>query len=227
MRQISNRRPDYLRPLLLCLAVLAILALRPFLAAAARRDVGHGWMGRSDFGATIVIADFDGDEQLDMATVSVAGADTQATTYCIQFHFTQEPDSDFGLTARGGGLDLSSRDVNGDSILDLVVSTALDSKMVAVLLNDGHGRFSLASPSNFPELITDSLFYLQIPCEPPHDLSAFAMPRLPFGEEPRQLDYSSAPKSSRLLGYDIEKNPRKGIFFRHLGRSPPISFLTA
>lgn len=227
MRQIPNRRPDYQRPLLVCLAVLAILAMRPFLAAGAWGNAGQNGMGRGDFGAAIVIADFDGDERPDMATVSVARVDSQGTAYFIRFRFSQAPGSDFGLTARGGGLDLSQRDVNGDSILDLVVSTALDSKMVAVLLNDGHGRFSLASPAAFPALITESFFYVQVPFEPSHDLSALAMPRLLFGEEPRQLHYSGAPKASRVRGNGTEKNVRKGIFFRHLGRSPPISFLTA
>lgn len=227
MSQIPNRRPNYLRALLVCLAVLAILAMRPFLAAAAWRNAGHDCMGRGDFGATIVIADFDGDERPDIATVSVARVSSQATDYFIQFRFSQEPDSDFGLTARGGGLDLSPRDVNGDSILDLVVSTALDSKIVAVLLNDGHGGFSLVSLDDFPGLITTSIFYLQIPFEPSHDLSVLATLRLPLGEEPWRLDYSGTPRSSRLLGRGTEKNARKGIFFRHRGRSPPTPFPTA
>jgi hypothetical protein len=185
-------------------------------------------MGRADFGATLVIADFDGDERPDLATVSsVARADSQTTDYFIQFRFSEMPDCGFGLTARGGGLDLSQRDVNGDSILDLVVSTALDSKIVAVLLNDGHGRFSLVSPAAFPALLTNSYSYLEVPFEPLKDLSALAMPRFSFGELPRRLDYANARESRPLFPDGSEKNALRGSFFVYWGRSPPIPFLTA
>ena len=222
MSQISKRRSDYPRPLVVCLALLAILAMKLLPAVAASRNADSNWTGRSDFGAAIAIADFDGDERPDMATVSVGRTGLQNTEYFIQFQLSREGDSDFGLTARGGGLDLSPRDVNGDSILDLVVSTSLDSKIVAVLLNDGHGRFSLVGANAYPALTTQVFSYIRTPFEPSHDLSVIAALRLPFGEEPSNMGAFFAPKSSRFRVLGARKRAQTGAFLHYPGRSPPI-----
>jgi hypothetical protein len=51
------------------------------------------------------------------------------------------------ITAPAGGLQISSRDVNGDSFPDVIVTTAWTNTPVAVLLNDGVGNFTSSSPS--------------------------------------------------------------------------------
>ena len=73
------------------------------------------------------------------------------TDYSIRLRLSRGFESAIGITAPSGGLQLSSRDVNGDNILDVVVRTALDSNLVAVLINDGNGNFSLAKPELFPD----------------------------------------------------------------------------
>ena len=54
-----------------------------------------------------------------------------------------------GVNAPVGGLEIASRDVNGDNIIDLVVSTAWLKSPVAVLVNDGHGNFTIRDPAAF------------------------------------------------------------------------------
>ena len=43
-----------------------------------------------------------------------------------------------------------ARDVNGDDVIDLAVTTAMGSHFVAVLINDGHGKFALAKGGHSP-----------------------------------------------------------------------------
>ncbi len=57
------------------------------------------------------------------------------------------------VSGPAGGLQIASQDVNGDSFLDLIVSTELANEPVAVLLNDGAGNFRLADVSKFGRAI--------------------------------------------------------------------------
>src|SRR5258708_10878509 len=43
----------------------------------------------------------------------------------------------------------TARDVNGDSFLDVVITTLWTNKPVAILLNDGLGNFTYTTPSEF------------------------------------------------------------------------------
>jgi hypothetical protein len=108
-----------------------------------------------------VIADFDGDAKPDFATVEADQFHIRVTDYSIHLRLSRGSESAIGLTARSGGLQLFSRDVNGDDHLDLVVRTTLDSNLVAVLINDGHGNFTLARPELFPGLEKEPEFYLR------------------------------------------------------------------
>ncbi len=122
----------------------------------ARRE--GRWAGNGDF----VIADFDGDQKPDMATVQQERSESQSTNYSIHFELSQGWQPAIDITARAGGLKLFWRDVNGDDALDLVVRTSLDSKLVAVLLNDGHGKFTEAPAKQFEGLRKEPDFHLGV-----------------------------------------------------------------
>jgi len=103
------------------------------------------------FNTTFAIADFDGDRKPDLATVEVQkGSFSGNSHYSIRLQLTTGAAQVFGLIAPAGGLQILVRDVNGDDALDVLVSTAWQHKQVAVLLNDGHGNFTLADPEAFP-----------------------------------------------------------------------------
>lgn len=140
---------------LLCL-VLGIAA--PIAKAAEREPMPAADSGRVL--SRFVIADFDGDEKPDYATVDVNQSHIRLTDYSIRLKLSRGFESAIGITAPSGGLQLSSRDVNGDNILDVVVRTAFDSNLVAVLINDGNGKFSLAKPELFPGLQNEPDSYL-------------------------------------------------------------------
>src|ERR1700720_2791049 len=67
------------------------------------------------------IADFDGDRRPDLATVHVGQSSSWSTHYWIAFQLSGGSRQTLGITAPTGGLRITSRDVNGDSFLDVVV----------------------------------------------------------------------------------------------------------
>src|SRR5216683_1520687 len=102
------------------------------------------------------IADFDGDRRPDLATVQVGQGSSWDTQYWVAFQLSGGSRQTLGITAPTGGLQITSRDVNGDDFLDVVVTTAWTNRPVAVLLNDGQGNFRASSPSAFPRAFTTS-----------------------------------------------------------------------
>jgi len=97
-------------------------------------------------GAQFAIADFDGDQRPDLATIYVVSDSERASRYSIQFQLSAGPWTAIRIAAPSGGLLVLPRDVNGDNFADLIVTTAIGSQFVAVLLNDGHGHFTEAEP---------------------------------------------------------------------------------
>jgi hypothetical protein len=103
----------------------------------------------------ITIADFDGDSRPDLASVETGQSGSHNTRYWIAFHLTAGAGQMVGITAPIGGLHLASRDVNGDSFPDVVVTTAWTNQPVAILLNDGLGNFTTSNPSEFQSAFAD------------------------------------------------------------------------
>jgi hypothetical protein len=100
------------------------------------------------------IADFDGDSRPDIASVHVGQGSSRSTRYWIAFHLSGGTGQTVGITAASGGLQIESRDVNGDSFPDVIITTAWTNKPVAILLNDGFGHFTVSNPSEFQSAFT-------------------------------------------------------------------------
>jgi hypothetical protein len=142
--------------------VRAFLILCSVLAAAssinaARTTLPPSQVSSTGFTSNFAIADFDGDRKPDLAIVEIQkGTSATRTQYSIRLQLTVGAAQIFGVTAPAGGLQIMAKDVNGDDALDVVVSTAWQHKQVAVLLNDGHGKFTLADPAAFPAAVWGS-----------------------------------------------------------------------
>lgn len=149
---------------------LALLAWQP-VEAAGRRDVGSAPLG-GVAGADFAIADFDGDALPDFATVQAGPATALRTNYWIEFEFSLGNKRSFAVSAPTGGLQIVSRDVNGDHFLDLIISTRLANEPVAVLLNDGRGNFTLADAKGFAAAIWDARQEWQAGAEEVNDSDA-------------------------------------------------------
>ena len=128
-------------------SLLAFAAFSMLLALAGRASAAPG--GYAQAPSHFTIADFDGDNRPDFASVHVGQSGLQNTRYWIAFQLSGRSGQTVGVTAPTGGLRIAARDVNGDSFLDVVITTLWTNKPVAILLNDGLGNFTATNPSEF------------------------------------------------------------------------------
>ena len=144
-RQLASRRTC-----LFCLLVLVFLILVARSAATAANAPNSRAVSVGP-GPQFAISDFDGDHQPDRASIQAGPTGPGHTEYWIRLDLSANPRQFIRLAAPAGGLQIEARDVNGDHAVDLVLSTAWFRQPVAILLNDGHGRFSPIEPAAFPE----------------------------------------------------------------------------
>jgi hypothetical protein len=134
----------------------------------ATRGTGLGTQKTAVFahGATaahFAIADFDGDSRPDLATVETGLIGTSHARYWIGFRMSAGARQMIGVNGPVGGLEIASRDVNGDNFIDLVVSAAWLKSPIAVLVNDGHGNFTVRDPAAFSSALTNPSHVLDAP----------------------------------------------------------------
>ena len=146
--RVRNRQRFAGKGLLWLLAALCLLLVFARRSAAAASP-GHAAIH-------FAIADFDGDSRPDFASVDAGQISSRLTKYWIEFRLSGGPSRGVTITGPTGGLQIASRDVNGDSFPDVIVTTAWSNTPVAVLLNDGVGNFASSSPSEFQSAFNDS-----------------------------------------------------------------------
>jgi hypothetical protein len=141
---------------MLFFSLLLLLSISAGANAAKAAGIQNGAALSSGPDLTIAIADFDGDRRLDLASVQTGRSASGSSTYWIQFRFSASGQESVQLVAPAGGLGIEARDVNGDHTVDLIFTTAWFRRPVAILLNDGHGRFSRVEPAAFPAAFNES-----------------------------------------------------------------------
>lgn len=167
------------------------------------------------------IADFDGDRRPDLATVQAGQDSSWATQYWIAFQLSRRSPQALGVIAPTGGLQITSRDVNSDGFLDVVVTTEWTNQPVAVLLNDGHGNFTASGPSAFPGVFrTSEKSWICITHEI-KDAVALLLSRYPTGNCPASSSFSSPRNLMRLLVMWASRNSLSSVVVTFLGRAPP------
>lgn len=167
------------------------------------------------------IADFDGDRRPDLATVQVGQSSPRDTQYWIAFQLSGGSRQTLGIAAPTGGLQITSRDVNGDSFLDVVVTTAWTNRPVAVLLNDGQGNFRASSPSAFPAAFTICEKSWASTTDEVKDATAVLLSRYPT-ENCSEGSRFSSPRNvtGRLVPWASFNSPLSAVV-SFLGRAPP------
>src|SRR5713226_264156 len=207
-------------------AVRLALALLCFVGLAGPAHAGstdpQSWPPTStQVTSQFAIADFDGDNRPDLATVQAGVSSSWDAHYWIAFQLSSGPRQTLGITAPTGGLQITSRDVNGDSFLDVVVTTAWTNRPVAVLLNDGQGNFRASSPSAFPGAFTTSEKSWASTTDEVKDATAVLLSRYPTGNCPEDSGFSSSRNAAGLLLQWAPRSSALSVVVSFLGRAPP------
>jgi len=169
-----------------------------------------------------VIADLDGDRKPDLALVELGSQRSAKTNYSIRFRFSAGAESAIGVSAPFGGLRVAARDVNGDDNIDLIVTSNLDESFIEVLLNDGHGNFSVAAPGTYAELENESPVLLNGPAGPLADRTTLASLRSSFGEAHALVYDNHTVPSWDCFSFTKDQTTARQVLHSRLGRSPPL-----
>ena len=198
------------------------LLLAGLLATGAPSIHSEPANGGYRFLPRFTIADFDGDQKPDLATVRVNRSTSRATDYSILLQLSVGPEAVIAITAPMGGLQIFSSDVNGDRALDLVVRTSLESNLVAVLLNDGHGKFTLAEPGAFPGLQKEVELHVGAQGRGFIERISLLPPRSGLGEESGGADGARLQVTAQPVATRDDQRIYSFLVKSSFGRSPPL-----
>jgi hypothetical protein len=169
-----------------------ILLAGTIAGAAAAADSPRPSAASIGPGLQFAVADFDGDHRPDLVGVQSSQSGISRTNYWIQLELSAAGRQTILLVAPAGGLQIAARDVNGDQIPDLILSTSWLRQPVAIFINDGHGTFTRVEPAAFPEAFRE-----------PHTSWDSSTDRIP--------DSAAIPPSSRAAFYPaIARLPHAG-----------------
>jgi hypothetical protein len=208
---------------LLLLVFASIIAVGLEKVAPARNAPSHE-AGPHEAGIVpeFDIEDFDGDSRPDIATVVEGRNGAAGNHYRIKFQLSSGGSQNIDLTAPVGGLDLSSRDVNGDDYLDVVVTTARTNRPVAVLLNNGAGTFTASDPSAFPGAFRKSNKFWSGLTEELREGSPAFFSRIYSSDLDRSSGTFSLPVEVGVFAERSNRLETRDAEVSHLGRAPPF-----
>lgn len=223
----NNKKLTAVHPvawLSLCLFGIGVGALL-YYAAFASRHLAFTNAVRHQ-GSRFVFADLDGDRIPDLASVETQRQRSIDSDYAIRVKLSAGAESAIGLIGPIGGLRVAVRDVNGDNNPDLIVTADLDAGFIKVLLNDGHGNFSVIAPPEFLRKENQSRVVFHVPANARSDhgmLDTSFPSRAGTNVRPSLWDQIlSSPACSPCA----VRPALKGTALSPVGRSPPavVSF---
>jgi hypothetical protein len=167
-------------------------------------------------------ADFDGDHKPDLAVLHAERFSSLKTRYSIVFALSTGNQQTMELVGPSGGLEILSRDVNGDNTPDLVVQAVRRHQPVAIFLNDGYGNFTFADPARYPMELQQSDAELSR-ATPPGEHGAFLIGTKFVPGESAESGASFPPgRTAGLLFLATLRADDRLFLSSSSGRAPPV-----
>ena len=113
------------------------------LPSALDSDPVSGW----------VLADLNGDQNVDLATARSERHDATGYTQEVRITLSAFQQTSFQFLSPGAKVELSSRDVDGDHDSDLVILEPLSREPIGVWINNGSGYFHEGNLADFKGLL--------------------------------------------------------------------------
>jgi hypothetical protein len=202
--------------------LLLVCAVFSFGSKGTTAGTAPNVLAHAAAAAHFTIADFDGDNRPDLATIETGLIGASHARYWIDFRMSAGARQSIGVNAPAGGLEIASRDVNGDNTVDLIVSTTWLKQPVAILVNDGHGNFSLADPAKFSAVFASLDQAFGAPGTGSKDSAAALLTRV---NDDCAID-TAKTQISATTSAPLAKISRHRVFplaISTLGRAPPLS----
>ena len=138
------------RLLVICLAAGAV-------GWAASPPTGESVFGSlpSPSVSSWVLADFDGDSQIDVVTSRAERLQDHEYSHEISLKLSGSPSTSFTFRNRYPSVQLNSMDIDGDHDRDIVIREAGTSEPLAVWLNDGSGHFLQGDLEHFRAVLEE------------------------------------------------------------------------
>ena len=183
------------------------------------------FFAKTPFSCDWAVGDLDGDSEADVARAEVVLLSSNDGQYRINLDLSKSGTRfsfDVHL-ARTVGLNIDTRDVDGDHDLDLVITSGMLHRPVGLWLNDGEGHFSEADSSLFPDNMWRGPPRLSSTNGAEQDANAILdSSRICVSSEARFVSRLRFQTSGRTLLHDCDVLQ---IFFagQHYVRPPPCS----
>ena len=100
-----------------------------------------------------VLADLNGDQNVDLATARSGRHDANGYTQEVSITLGAFQQTSFHFLSPGAKIELSSRDVDGDQDRDLVILEPVSREPIGVWINDGAGYFHEGNLADFKGLL--------------------------------------------------------------------------
>lgn len=172
------------------------------------------------------VGDFDGDRHADFAVAQPQGMINGTYRYRVEVLLSAQPATAFEIDwGAPSGLHISTRDVDGDLDLDLVITSEFGRQPVGVWINDGNGRFTPSQVQKYPASIweeTDRTY--DTPEGPALPLPAFVVPASGGTAEPVRFALPTLADIKTQLVAAGEGYSRKALNSSSLLRAPPPLF---
>lgn len=131
------------RLLLLALAGSGLVAAAHDLPSPLDSPAVSGW----------VLADLNGDQNVDLATARSGGHDASGYSQEVRITLGAFQQTSFRFLSPSATVELSSQDVDGDQDRDLVILEPLSREPIGVWINDGAGFFHEGNLADFEAVL--------------------------------------------------------------------------
>src|SRR5262249_37550953 len=124
--------------------LLALLLSLPKTGLSATGNTSkpfHLGNAAGPYGWSSAVADFDADNQPDLAVADRTGSTAQGYDFSLKFDLSREKGQTFHFRSRHSELSLSLLDLDNDRDLDVILTHAITDEVVAVWINNGQGEF--------------------------------------------------------------------------------------